>query len=86
MSGYHLSAFDVGQVKAHMHHGLSAAAISRIMRKSDGLSQWDEKSIQRVVDKLVPWHRSAGDHNKGCEGLCKKDDSPASDGMNNRAF
>ena len=65
MSGYHLSAFDVGQVKAHMHHGLSAAAISRIMRKSDGLSQWDEKSIQRVVDKLVKSPRWRGERAEG---------------------
>ena len=35
-SGYQLDEFDVGQVKAHMHHGLGSTTISGIMLKADG--------------------------------------------------
>ena len=52
MSGYQMSPFEVGQVKAHLHHGLKAAAISRIMAKSDGISQWTSKAVKTVVKKL----------------------------------
>ena len=30
------SAFEVGQVKAHMHHGLGSQRISAILVKADG--------------------------------------------------
>ena len=46
------SPFDIGQIKAHMHHGLGGAAISRILVKADGKSQWTEKACQDAVNKL----------------------------------
>jgi hypothetical protein len=52
MLGYQLSPFEVGQVKAHMYHGLGAAAISRIILKRDGKSHWGETAIQRQIDIL----------------------------------
>jgi hypothetical protein len=52
MSGYQLSPFDVGQIKAHLHHGLSAAAMGRIMVKPDGKSRWSDRAIKAAVDKL----------------------------------
>ena len=30
------TSFEVGQIKAHAHHGMSGAAISRILFKPDG--------------------------------------------------
>ena len=47
-----MSPFDVGQIKAHLHHGLCAAAITRIMRKSDGINTWSPNAIKTAVDKL----------------------------------
>ena len=34
------TAFELGQIKAHIHHGLGPLAISRILVKPDGESQW----------------------------------------------
>ena len=52
MSQYHMSPFEVGQVKAHLHHGLRAAAIARILLKSDGVSRWSDQAVRDVVLKL----------------------------------
>ena len=49
---YQLSPFDVGQIKAHLHHGLSGAAISRTMVKPDGKSEWSEQAMQDAMRKL----------------------------------
>ena len=38
MARYHLTPFEVGQVKAHLHHGLGAAAISQIEQNSSHAS------------------------------------------------
>ena len=46
------SSFEVGQVKAHMHHGLGAVKISRILLKPDGKSQWSVTAVQDCMDKL----------------------------------
>ena len=36
------TAFEVGQVKAHVHHGLGPSAISRIVMKPDGKSHFSD--------------------------------------------
>ena len=51
-AGYQLSAFDVGQIKAHLHHGLGPAAIARVMKKPDGTSTWSVRAISDAVVKL----------------------------------
>ena len=51
-AGYQLSAFDVGQIKAHVHHGLGAAAIARTLVKSDGKSHWSEQAIADAMARL----------------------------------
>ena len=48
-----LSPFEVGQIKAHVHHGLSGAAISRILRKPDGKSTWSQTAVQDAMAKLA---------------------------------
>ena len=45
LSGYQLSPFDLGQVKAHMHHGLSSAAIAGIITKPNGVDHWSPNAI-----------------------------------------
>ena len=52
MAGYQLSPFDVGQIKAHMHHGLKPADIMRILLKPDGISSWSFNAINDAVKHL----------------------------------
>jgi hypothetical protein len=66
-----LSPFEVGQIKAHVHHGMSGAAISRILRKPDGKSTWSETAVQDAMEKLASQlvgeeneKRARGDHAK----------------------
>ena len=59
MSGYQLSPFDVGQVEAHLQHGLKAAEIARVLVKSGGVSTWSDNAIKHVVDKLEAKPRMA---------------------------
>ena len=47
-----LTPFEVGQVKAHAYHGLGAADIARIVKKSDG-SAPSEQGIANVLHRLV---------------------------------
>ena len=47
-----LTAFEVGQIKAHAYHGLGAAAISRIVFKADGKTHPSEHGVKDVLDKL----------------------------------
>ena len=47
-AGYQLGPFEVGQTKAHAHHGLSAAAISRIVTKPD----FTDRTILRTTAKI----------------------------------
>ena len=48
-SGTRLTPFEVGQIKAHAHHELSATKIRKIVRKSDG----SPISVQGVADVMA---------------------------------
>ena len=52
MSGYHLSAFELGQIKAHVYHGLAPYAISKILVKGDGETHWSWNAIKAAAEKL----------------------------------
>ena len=52
MSGYQFSPFEIGQIKAHLHHGLGATQIARITLKPDGRSHWSDTAVQKQIDKL----------------------------------
>lgn len=57
--------FEIGQIKAHVYHGLSGAAISRILVKPDGKTGWSETAIQVAIEKLagnIDWR---GDRQSG---------------------
>jgi hypothetical protein len=45
--------FDVGQVKAHMHHGLGAQRISQIVTEADGKTKWTDTAVQDCMNKLL---------------------------------
>ena len=65
LSGYQLTQFDVGQVKAHMHHGLGSTAISNIMVKADGQSNFSEQAILDAMNKLRSNPRWRGERAPG---------------------
>ena len=65
MASYHLSPFDVGQVKAHLHHGLGPAAICALVKKSDGKTSWSLNAIKAVVDRLQSEPAWRGERSEG---------------------
>ena len=60
-----LGPFDIWQIKAHVHHGLSGAAISRILVQADGESQWSETAIQVAIRKIHANPEWRGDREEG---------------------
>ena len=53
----HFSPFDVGQIKAHAYHGLSADRIAEILvkpKRGPGRKKlhWTEGAVQRIINKL----------------------------------
>ena len=57
--------FEVGQIKAHVYHGMSGAAISRILVKPDGKSKWSEQAVQDALRKLEANPCWRGEREKG---------------------
>ena len=62
---YQFTPFDVGQIKAHMHHGLGPAAIAALMWKADGVSQWSANGVKDPMDKLADDPQYRGERAKG---------------------
>ena len=52
-SGISFSPFEVGQIKAHMHHELGATQIAGIVTKPDGISHWSHTAVQDQMDALT---------------------------------
>ena len=53
MSGaYQFTPFEVGQVKAHLHHEMNPADIARIVLKPDGKTHYSVTTIHNIIDKL----------------------------------
>ena len=51
-TGARLGPFEVGQIKAHLHHGLSGAAIVKILKKPDCKSSWSAQAVYDAIAKL----------------------------------
>ena len=49
---YQLTPFEVGQVKAHMEHGLGCTAIAKRVLKPDGKTNFGERAIVNCMNKL----------------------------------
>lgn len=47
----HFGPFEVGQVKAHLHHGLGASAIARLVLKPDG-TQFSDTAVGNTIAKI----------------------------------
>ena len=63
--GYQLTPFDVGQIKAHAHHGLGPAAIARILLKADGKSHWSGQAIADALARLAADSTWRGERHEG---------------------
>ena len=64
-AGYHLTPFDVGQIKAHAHHGLGPAAIAKILSKPDGKSRWSDRAIADALANLKEDPSGRGERQEG---------------------
>ena len=51
-SVHQLTPFEVGQIKAHMEHGLTGAAIARRVKRADGKTSFGETAILNCMAKL----------------------------------
>ena len=58
-------AFEVGQVKAHAHHGLGASAISRILLTRDGKNKFSIQGVADILDKLEDEPTWRGEREEG---------------------
>ena len=60
-----MGVFEVGQVKAHVYHGLGATAISRILTKPDGKSHYSATAIADCIERLSSEPAWTGERKKG---------------------
>ena len=60
-----LTPFEVGQVKAHMAHGLGCTRISEMVLKPDGKSTFGETAIVNCMNKLKADPKWRGEHEDG---------------------
>ena len=65
MAGYHFTAWELGQIKAHLHHGLGPAAIARILVKPDGKTHWSDNAVSGVIAKLKAAPQWRGERKEG---------------------
>lgn len=66
-----LTPFEVGQVKAHMEHGLGCVAIAKRIYRSDGKSQFGETAIVNCMNKLKEQPDWRGEREEGSGALRK---------------
>ena len=62
---HQMNPFEVGQVKAHVEHGLSAKQISERVFKADGETMFGETAIQNCINKLYANPGWRGERQKG---------------------
>ena len=65
MAGYQLTPFEIGQIKAHVHHGLKPANIVDIVIKPDGISKWSFNAINDAIKHLEHDPSWRGDRAEG---------------------
>ena len=77
-----LGPFEIGQIKAHVSHGMGGAAISRILFKPGGIKTWSEKCVQDAVKKLADnpdWRGERATGSGGPRCTTKKQDKAIED-------
>ena len=73
-SKYQLTPFEVGQVKAHMSHGLGCTSIASRVFKADGKSKFSEEAIRICMNKLKNDPAYRGEREEG-SGAPRKTDA-----------
>ena len=73
------SPFEVGQVKAHMHHGLGAQRIAAIVLKADGKTHFSITAVQGIMDKLLAKPSWKGERAEGSGAPRKTSDKQDKD-------
>jgi len=63
--GYQLTPFEVGQIKAHAHHGLGPTAIARLLLKPDGKTHWSDQAIADALAALEADPEWRGERQEG---------------------
>ena len=76
MAGYQFTPFEVGQVKAHMEHGLGCTAIAKRVFKADGKTPFSERAVLNCMTKLRENPRWRGDREEGSGAPRKRFVSP----------
>ena len=51
--GYQIGPFELGQIKAHVEHGLGCIAIAKRSFKADGKTCYSETAVHKAMCKLV---------------------------------
>ena len=51
-AAHRLTPFEIGQIKAHLEHDLSAAEIARRVTRADGKTTFGETAIRNCIEKL----------------------------------
>ena len=47
-----MTPFDIGQIKAHMEHGLGATEIARRVFKAGGKNTWSDRAVAGAMERL----------------------------------
>ena len=65
MSFYHIGPFELGQIKAHMEHGLGCGQIRARVKKGDGKTLFSERAIVTAMNNLRDNPHFRGERAKG---------------------
>ena len=65
MSLYHVGPFELGQIKAHMEHGLGCGQIRDRVKKGDGKTLFSERAIVTAMNNLRDNPHFRGERAKG---------------------
>ena len=72
------TGFALGQIKAHMHHGLGPLAISRILLKPNGKSHWTLILVSKICFVPHDQHASSGEEGRDGAPIIQHRATPAS--------
>ena len=64
-ASYQVTPFEVGQVKAHLHHQLGPAAIARLVFKPDGKTNYSVTAIHDCIARLEADPEYRGERRQG---------------------
>lgn len=63
--GYQIGPFELGQIKAHVEHGLGCTAIAKRLFKADGKTCYSETAVHKAMCKLVKVPGWRGEREEG---------------------